>query len=79
MSGIFIASTRNLDVTLDEMNRITQEWTMQAALGECSWICSDCCCTFPSGMPDACIHGHDACTKIIQRDKEEANAVNGRA
>jgi hypothetical protein len=76
MSGIFITTAENLDVTLHEMNHIIQQWTLQAARGECSWICSDCCCTFPSGMPDACIHGHDACTKIIQRDKEEANAVN---
>lgn len=73
---IFIApfeGPKVLEHVIDEMNRTTQEWTMKAARGECSWICADCCCSFPKGMPDQCEYGHDSCTSIIKRDK--ANAV----
>lgn len=60
------------DKMLEEMNRMTVEWTMKAARGECGWICADCSCSFPDGMPDQCAHGHESCTRIIQRDKLEA-------
>ncbi|MDD2879700.1 MAG: hypothetical protein PHQ58_04620 [Rhodoferax sp.] len=59
---------------LDTVNKATQEWTMQAAKGMCAWICSDCCASFPEGMPDACAHGHQGCTDIIQRDKRIAGS-----
>jgi hypothetical protein len=54
------------------MNKDMRAWTGQAARGECEWICSDCCCSEPKGMPDVCFHGHEACTAIIQRDKRAA-------
>jgi hypothetical protein len=84
MSGIFIAVTKDgdsLDATVEHMNRVTQDWTLRAARGECGWICADCCVSFPAGMPDACEHGHQACTDIIQRDKREAiaKATGGEA
>lgn len=75
MSGIFVASTSSgadLDATISAMDKITQEWTLRAARGECGWICSDCCATFSDGMPDDCAHGHQGCTDIIRRDKAEA-------
>lgn len=71
--GIFIAlADESLDATIATMDKITQEWTMRAARGECPWVCSDCCMTFPSGMPDECAHGHQGCTDIIKRDKADA-------
>lgn len=51
------------------MNDEMRGWTDRAARGECGWICSDCCCSDPKGMPDECFHGHEACTAIIRRDK----------
>ena len=60
----------SFDKVLSHMDKITNEWTMQAARGECGWICSDCCVSFPRGMPDACEHGHQGCTDIITRDKK---------
>ena len=57
---------------LEQLDKATRDWTMQAARGECSWVCADCCYTFPSGMPDACVHDCAACTDIIRRDKREA-------
>lgn len=73
MPGIFIApADESLAATIATMDKITQEWTMQAARGECSWVCADCCMTFPSGMPDACEHGIQGCTDIIKRDKADA-------
>lgn len=56
------------------LNEQTRQWELQAARGECSWICADCCMTFPEGMPDACAHGHQGCTDLIQRDKKESRA-----
>lgn len=64
---------------LAEMDKATQEWEMRAARGECGWICSDCCVSFPFGMPDACEHGHQGCTDIIQRNKAEAAQAKGNA
>ena len=60
--------------TLAEMDSVMELWTMQAARGECGWICADCCVTFSAGMPDECAHGHQGCTSIIQRDKRDAMA-----
>jgi hypothetical protein len=57
---------------IEGMNKATRDWTYRAARGECEWICSDCCLSDPSGMPDKCFCGHDGCTAIIQRDKREA-------
>lgn len=62
---------------IEQMNKSTQEWTMRAARGECGWICADCSMSFPAGMPDACEHGHQSCTDIIQRDKREAQGTGG--
>lgn len=73
MSGIFVVPIEgSLADTLSEMDLLTNEWTAQAARGETAWICSDCCCTFSDGMPDACVHGHQGCTDLIQRDKASA-------
>ena len=77
MIGIFVAPTNgDLNDTLNEMDRITNDWTVRAARGETGWICSDCCCTFPEGMPDECAYGHQRCTDIIQRDKARAAQEN---
>lgn len=71
MNGIFVA--RFDPKIIEHMNKVTAEWTMQAARGECAWTCSDCSVNFPEGMPDKCMHEHQSCTDIIQRDKQEAN------
>ena len=83
--GIIIApADESLAETIAKMDKIMQEWTMSAARGECAWVCADCCCTFPKGMPDACTHGHQNCSDIIKRDKERAirlvtpNAIGNR-
>lgn len=55
-----------------ELTTQLRDWTNRAARGECAWICSDCAVTFETGMPDACAHGHESCTKLIERDKAEA-------
>ena len=71
--GIFIAPAGDdLQDTLSAMDAAMQKWTMRAARGECTWVCADCCCTFPDGMPDACVHGIQGCTDIITRDKTDA-------
>jgi hypothetical protein len=72
--GIVIAEEINgsFDEAISAMDKATREWEARAARGECSWICSDCCMTFSEGMPDACAHGHQNCTDIIQRDKRAA-------
>lgn len=75
MSGfIAIAVSKEGEFDLTELNKATRDWEMRAARGECGWVCADCCCTFPKGMPDACEHGHASCTAIIQRDKAQAKA-----
>ena len=61
-----------LEKILDGMNKATNEWTMRAARGECGWVCADCCTSDHRGMPDECFHGLEWCTKIIIRDKENA-------
>ena len=57
---------------LEGMNKAMREWTLQSARGERAWLCSDCCCSDPNGMPHECFHGHQGCTAIIQRDKRLA-------
>lgn len=57
---------------VDSMDAVTQTWTLFAARGESSWICSDCCSCFPEGMPNECIHGIQACTDIIKQNKAES-------
>lgn len=66
--NIFAAINPN-EETFASLNRSTREWEMRAARGECGWICADCSCSFPSGMPDECMHGQQFCTDIIKRDK----------
>jgi hypothetical protein len=74
MAGIFIttATGKALEDQISLMDKLTNEWTMRAARGECAWICSDCCVMFPDGMPEACAHGIQQCTSIITRDKMSA-------
>lgn len=80
MTGLFVAVTderkpEQLAAVISHMDKVTQEWTMRAARGECGWICADCCVSFPEGMPDACEHSHESCTAIIERDKAAAYGV----
>lgn len=63
---------QKLDEHISAMDKATREWTLQAARGECGWVCSDCCYSWPEGMPDKCPHGLVACTSIIKRDKMRA-------
>lgn len=72
--GLFVKAvkTENLNKHLEAMNASTRAWELKAARGECAWICADCSCSFPEGMPDACEHGHQSCTDLIKRDKQEA-------
>lgn len=68
---IFFA-TSETDKVLQDINQQTQEWTMRCARGEEYWICSDCGCGFPEGMPDKCAYNDQRCTDIIIRDKQSA-------
>ncbi len=61
-----------LENHIESMNDVMRQWADSAACGECGWICSDCCCSDPKGMPDECFHGHASCTAIIKRDKMRA-------
>ena len=73
--GLFFANAKDpaeLAKTIDQMNQAMTAWTFQAERGECSWICSDCCASFPAGMPDECAHDNQKCTEIIKRDKADA-------
>ena len=74
MEGIVItaATGKALEDQISLMDKLTSEWTMRAARGECAWICSDCCMSFPDGMPDACAHDNQQCTNLIARDKDAA-------
>lgn len=74
MTGITFLDLESPDFKkqLESLDQRTREWEMKAARGECSWICADCCVTFPEGMPNACTHGHQSCTDIIQRDLRAA-------
>ena len=78
MFGIFIApDDDDLSKAISALNKLTTDWTMRAARGECSWICSDCGTSFPDGMPDACGHDMQRCTDIITRDKADARKQGG--
>lgn len=77
--AIFVATGGLGGAAMDALNKATMEWELRAARGECQWICADCCCSFSEGMPDACAHGHQSCTELIQRDKREAAAKTGDA
>lgn len=68
---IFVA-TNPTEAQIDALSQATREWTARAARGETGWICSDCCCSFPDGMPDECAYGDSRCTEIIKRDKAAA-------
>lgn len=57
---------------VDLADNLMHDWANRAARGECGWICPDCCCTFPEGMPNECEHGYQTCTDIIRRDKRIA-------
>lgn len=71
--GIFVDPVDdNLQSVMDSKAKAMMDWTYKSARGECAWICSDCGCSFPDGMPDACEHGGQQCTDIIQRDKKNA-------
>ena len=74
MTGIFITDMNSPDFgkTLEALDAATNEWTQRAARGECGWVCSDCCDSFPDGMPDTCAHDLKGCTDIIKRDKKYA-------
>lgn len=72
---LFIANTNDKSA-LDAATEMTRDWENRAARGECGWICPDCCCSFPGGMPDKCEYGHQGCTDIIQRDKQNAKATS---
>ncbi|MBD1555282.1 hypothetical protein [Pseudomonas typographi] len=61
-----------LPAYINQMDKATRDWTDQAARGECGWVCSDCCYSWPNGMPDQCEHGIQSCTDIIKRDKLRA-------
>lgn len=75
MSFIFVAPANDLlPGTIEVMDKAMNDWTDKAARWECAWVCSDCCCSFPEGMPDECAHGHQKCTDIIQRDKAIARS-----
>ena len=76
MEGIFITTATGaaLEDQISLMDKLTSEWTMRAARGECAWICSDCCMSFPGGIPDVCGHDSQRCTDIIARDKADALA-----
>lgn len=69
---ITVVPEKDLGTHIEVINQEMRAYTDQAARGECAWICSDCCCSDPKGMPDACFHGHAKCTEIIQRDKQFA-------
>lgn len=74
--GIFIgvAPGGRMAEAIASMDKLTQDWTMRAARGKCSWVCADCCMSFPEGMPDECGCGHQSCTDIIKRDKADAQS-----
>ena len=66
----------SLPETIDAMDKAMNEWTDKAARGECAWVCSDCCCSFPDGMPDECSHGDQRCTDIIRRENRRGVTPN---
>ena len=77
MLGVFILNkdSPEFKAQIASLDKATRDWEMKAARGECSWVCPDCSTGFAKGMPDICIHGHQGCTDIIQRDKATAKAM----
>jgi hypothetical protein len=76
MIGIFATQIdEDFAKTLAAMDKATNEWEARAARGECGWICSSCCISFPEGMPDECNHGDAGCTEIIVSWKEKVKKV----
>lgn len=73
--AVIISTGEPSEATFAQMNAATNNWTARAARGECGWMCSDCCQSFPNGMPDECCYGHQSCTDIIARDKRAASQV----
>jgi hypothetical protein len=73
--GIAVVQGYPSEATFKAMDKFMDEWTNKAARGECGWVCPDCCSSWPDGMPDACDHGHESCTKLIQRDKRNAGVL----
>jgi hypothetical protein len=69
---VTLVNESELPKHISEMDKATREWTQQAARGECGWVCSDCCYSWPNGMPDECEHVNQWCTDIIKRDKLSA-------
>lgn len=67
----FAAQNKALKETIQLMDTIMHHYTLKAARGESSWVCSDCCVVVPEGMPGTCPHGLQKCTSIIKRDKSE--------
>lgn len=66
------AAKEAANASIEHLNKATRAWELSAARGDCGWICADCGCSFPEGMPDACIHEQQSCTDLIKRDKLEA-------
>jgi hypothetical protein len=79
MNGVFMTKAvgKELADQISLMNKMTTEFEIRAARGECGWICSDCGMSFPDGMPDACAHGIQRCTDIIASDKTESRKQGG--
>lgn len=74
LPGVVVVDAADINAQIEIMDQTTTEWMMQAARGECGWVCPDCCLSFPEGMPDACPHGHQECTDLNKRDKQAAVA-----
>ncbi len=66
---VLVYETMSEQEALSILDKHMRDYTMRAARGEHGWICSDCCMSYPEGMPDECFHGHQGCTDIIKRDK----------
>ena len=69
---ILITDNPDVDAFVAGLDEVTREWESRAALGECGWICADCCASFAEGMPNDCAHGLQWCTDIITRQKQAA-------
>lgn len=70
-----IAAT-SIEDGLAKASESAKAWTLRAALGQCGWVCADCCCSFPTGMPDKCTYNDQRCNDIIKRDKAEAHQLH---
>lgn len=73
MFNIIVTATTDLEETLTEMDRVTNQWEEKAAKGEGGWICADCCSGCSAGMPNECVHGVQWCTDIIKAFKHQVN------